>query len=74
MRAPKAPTITPIYDKSRKRWRLSIPKKYSLSGKRERKFFGKKRAAEIEAERLKAMLAQWGSQSRKLPQTWRKML
>ncbi|HAV13512.1 MAG TPA: hypothetical protein DCX06_08505 [Opitutae bacterium] len=67
MRAPKAPPITPIFDKSRKRWRLSIPKKYSASGKRERKFFKSKRAAEIEAERLKAMLSQWGSQSRKIP-------
>jgi hypothetical protein len=35
----KAPPITPIFDKNRKRWRLSIAKKYSISGKRERKFF-----------------------------------
>lgn len=63
----KAPPITPIFDKNRKRWRLSIPKKYSISGKRERKFYKTKGLAEIEAERLKALLNQWGSQSRRIP-------
>ena len=63
----KATPITPVFDQNRNRWRLSIPKKYSLSGKRERKFFKTKGQAEIEAERLKAMLLQWGSQSRKIP-------
>ena len=63
----KATPITPVFDENRNRWRLSIPKKYSHSGKRERKFFKTKGQAEIEAERLKAMLLQWGSQSRKIP-------
>ena len=52
----KATPITPVFDENRNRWRLSIPKKYSLSGKRERKYFKTKRQAGIEAERLKAML------------------
>ena len=67
MRKTKAPPITPVFDKNRNRWRLSIPKKYSPSGKRERKFFKTKGLAEIEAVRLKALLTQWGLQSRKIP-------
>jgi integrase len=63
----KAPRITPVFDEKRKRWRLSIPVKYSLSGKRARRFFETKRLAQIEAERLKALLTQWGTQSRKIP-------
>jgi integrase/recombinase XerD len=62
----KAPRITPVFDEKRKRWRLSIPKKYSLSGRRERRFFKTKRQADIEAERLKAMLEEWGAKSRKI--------
>ena len=62
----KAPRITPVFDENRNRWRLSVPKKYSLSGKRERKFFKTKRQADIEAERLKAMLEEWGAKSRKI--------
>ena len=65
-RAPKVPSLTPVFDKSRKRWRLSIPPKYSLKGHRERKFFPTKRAAQLESERLKAMLEERGAKSRKI--------
>ncbi|MBC2601772.1 tyrosine-type recombinase/integrase [Puniceicoccus vermicola] len=65
-RAPKARPLTPVFDQSKGRWRISIPAAKSPTGKRQRLFFDTKRAADVEAGRIKGMADQWGTAGRKI--------
>jgi integrase len=62
----KAPELSPKFDATRKRWRLSVPAKYSPSNTRQRLFFDTKRAATMEAERLRANAERWGTEARQI--------
>lgn len=64
--AAKAQQLSPIYDETRKKWRLSVPAPMSDTGKRKRLFFDTKKAAEIEADRVKGMSRQWGTEGRSI--------
>jgi len=57
--------MTPRRDASGK-WILNVPAAKSSTGKRQRLFFDTRKAAEIEAERIKGMANQWGSTGRKI--------
>ena len=62
----KAKPLTPVFDKARNRWRLSVPRNQSPSGQRQRLYYETKRRAEQEALRIRSMNDQWGTESRKI--------
>lgn len=64
--AKKAKPLTPVFDKKRNSWRLSVPATIAPDGKRQRLFFDTKTAAEIEVQRLRGMTEKWGSEGRKI--------
>jgi len=63
---PRHISLTPKKDAAGK-WQLNIPADVSPNGKRQRKTFETKRAADMEAERLKGMAKHWGSESTRIP-------
>jgi integrase len=65
-RAPKTKPLSPVFDKSRRKWRLSVPPTSSSTGKRQQLFFDTEGAATIEAQRIKGMANKWGSEGRKI--------
>lgn len=62
---PKPISLAPKQNRDGK-WRLNIPAEVSPNGKRQRKLFATKREADLEAERLKGMAKQWGTESTKI--------
>lgn len=65
-RAKRVKPLTPVEDTARNKWRLSVPEKLSPTGKRQQLFFATKKLAEAEAERIKGMAKQWGTEGRKI--------
>lgn len=65
-RAPKSKALTPVFDVSRKKWRLSVPASVAPEGKRQQLFFSSERAAKMEVERLNGMSRRWGTEGRKI--------
>lgn len=65
-RAPKSKPLTPVFDKKRDKWRLSVPASAAPDGKRQQLFFPSERAALMEVERLNGMAKRWGSEGRKI--------
>jgi integrase len=63
----KQTSLSPTFDGTRKRWRLAVPAAYSDTGKRRNMFFDTKRAATMEAERLRSVKGTYGSRAIALP-------
>lgn len=60
------PPLTPIFDDLRDNWKLDIPAKLSPTGKRRRLFFRSKKLAEMEANRIRAIITKHGTEAARL--------
>jgi integrase/recombinase XerD len=65
----KADPMTPVYDKARRKWRLSVPASLSPTGKRQRLFFENSKKASLEAIRVKSEAKLYGTTSTRLSAT-----
>ncbi|MEE4210107.1 MAG: tyrosine-type recombinase/integrase, partial [Parvularcula sp.] len=62
----KTKPLSPVYDETRKRWRLSVPAKVSPDGTRQRRYFETKKQAELEAFRLTGDRSRLGTEATRL--------
>lgn len=56
----KKPSLNPIFDETKKRWRLAVPAAYTNTGKRRNWYFATKQEAKHEADLLKNNVKKYG--------------